>query len=241
MAGTAKEKIIVALDVPNAASALTLVDALGDTISWVKVGLQLFTAQGPPIVSAMKIRGLKVFLDLKFHDIPHTALEAVRSAVALGADMTTIHLAGGSHMVRSAVEAAKGSPLLVLGVTVLTSLDDDQLKEIGVQRTAQQQVMELVALGQKCGLRGLVCSPLEIAALRSKFGDSLTIVTPGVRPSDSSIDDQRRVMTPADAVRAGADYLVIGRPITAAPSPREAAIRIAEEIGNSLSPTNPVT
>jgi orotidine-5'-phosphate decarboxylase len=235
MIRTAKEKIIVALDVPNLASAVSLVDELGETISWVKVGLQLFTAEGPPIIQAMKMRGLKVFLDLKFHDIPQTARAAVRSAVALGVSMATIHLSGGSQMVRSAVEACKNSSLLVLGVTVLTSLDDDQLNEIGVQRNAEEQVLELVALGQRCGLRGVVCSPLEIAALRSKFSNSLTIVTPGVRPSGSSMDDQRRVMTPADALRAGADFLVIGRPITAAASPRQAATRIADEIKDSLS------
>ena len=238
MTRTPKEKIIVALDVPNLASAVSLVDELGETISWVKIGLQLFTAEGPPIVHAMKIRGLKVFLDLKFHDIPHTALEAVRSAVVLGAGMATIHLCGGSKMVRSAIEASEGSSLLILGVTVLTSLDDDQLNEIGIQRTVEQQVVELVEVGRRCGLRGIVCSPLEIAALRSKFGDSLTIVTPGVRPAEASKDDQRRVMTPADALRAGADYLVIGRPITAAPSPRQAAAAIADEITDSLSREN---
>ena len=235
---TAKEKIIVALDVPNLASAVSLVDDLGETITWVKVGLQLFTAEGPPVVHAMRTRGLKVFLDLKFHDIPHTALEAVRSAIALDAGMATIHLSGGSHMVRSAVEASQNSPLLVLGVTVLTSMDDDQLNEIGVGRTAEEQVLELVALGRRCGLRGVVCSPLEVAALRSKFGNSLTIVTPGVRPSDASIHDQRRVMTPADALGAGADFLVIGRPITAAASPRAAAARLADEISESLSRGN---
>ncbi len=238
MTRTAKEKIIVALDVPNLASAVRLVAELGETISWVKVGLQLFTAEGPAIVEAMKLRGLRVFLDLKFHDIPQTAREAVRSAVALGADMATIHLSGGSEMVRCAVDASQNSSLLLLGVTVLTSLDDDQLKEVGVQRTAKQQVLELVALGRSCGLGGVVCSPLEIAALRGRFGNSFTIVTPGVRPADSSLDDQRRVMTPADAIRAGADFLVIGRPITAAASPREAAERIADEISASLSRGN---
>ena len=238
MTRTAKEKIIVALDVPNLAAAVSLVEDLGETITWVKIGLQLFTAEGPPVVQAMRTRGLKVFLDLKFHDIPHTALEAVRSAIALGAGMATIHLSGGSHMVRSAVEASQNSPLLVLGVTVLTSMDDDQLNEIGVGRTTEEQVLELVALGRRCGLRGVVCSPLEVAALRSKFGNSLTIVTPGVRPSDASIDDQRRVMTPADALGAGADYLVIGRPITAAASPRAAAVRLADEISETLSRGN---
>ncbi len=235
MTCTAKEKIIVALDAPDMASALRLVDNLDDAISWVKVGLQLFTAEGPPIVLAMKERRLKVFLDLKFHDIPNTAREAVRSALALGADMTTIHLSGGGEMIRSAVEAANGSPLLVLGVTVLTSLDQTQLREIGVLRTPEEQVLELVRLGYGHGLRGVVCSPLEIVSLRSNFGDSLTIVTPGVRSAGAATDDQRRVMTPAEAVEAGANYLVVGRPITAANSPREAARRIADEISGSLS------
>jgi orotidine-5'-phosphate decarboxylase len=235
MTSTAKEKIIVALDAPNLASAIRLVDELEDAISWVKIGLQLFAAEGPSIVSAMKQRQLKVFLDLKFHDIPNTAHEAVRSVVGLGAEMTTIHLSGGTSMVRSAVEAAAGSQLLVLGVTVLTSMDESQLREIGVLRTPEQQVIELVTLGYGCGLRGVVCSPLEIGPLRSRFGDSLTIVTPGVRPSGAMLDDQKRVMTPADAVRAGASHLVIGRPITAAKSPREAATRIVDEITRSLS------
>ena len=230
----AKEKIIVALDTPDSMSALRLVDDLKDTISWFKVGLQLFTAQGPPIVTALKARHLKVFLDLKFHDIPNTAHEAMRSAVRLGADMATIHLSGGSRMVRSAIEATAGSPLLVLGVTVLTSFDEAELRGIGVQRTPEEQVAELAALGCQCGLRGVVCSPREITSLRSKFGDFLTIVTPGVRPAGSAADDQQRVMTPAEAVRAGASHLVIGRPITAARSPREATLRIAEEIASSL-------
>jgi orotidine-5'-phosphate decarboxylase len=230
----AKEKIIVALDTPDSISALRLVDDLKDAISWVKVGLQLFTAQGPAIVTALKERRLKVFLDLKFHDIPNTAHEAMRSAVRLGADMATIHLSGGSRMVRSAIEATAGSPLLVLGVTVLTSFDEAELRGIGVQRTPEEQVAELAALGCQCGLRGVVCSPREITSLRSKFGDSLKIVTPGVRPAGSAADDQQRVMTPAEAVRAGASHLVIGRPITAARSPREATLRIAEEIASSL-------
>jgi orotidine-5'-phosphate decarboxylase len=234
MTSLAKEKIIVALDAPDSTRALRLVDDLGDAVSWVKVGLQLFTAEGPSIVRALQERRLKVFLDLKFHDIPNTAHEAMRSAVRLGVDMATIHLSGGGKMVRSAIEAAAGSPLLVLGVTVLTSFDEAELRGVGVERTPQEQVAELVAMGCRWGLRGVVCSPLEIAPLRSKFGDSLTIVTPGVRPSGSAADDQQRVMTPGEAVRAGAAHLVIGRPITAASSPREAALRIADEIANSL-------
>lgn len=229
----AKEKIIVALDVPDATAALRLVDDLKDAVSWVKVGLQLFTAEGPAIVTALKDRGLKVFLDLKFHDIPNTASEAVRSAAQLRADMATIHLSGGSAMVRGAIDAAAGTPLLVLGVTVLTSFDEAELHGIGVLRTPEEQVIGLVTLGYRCGLRGVVCSPMEIGMLRSAFGDSLTIVTPGVRPAGSVRDDQQRVMTPAEAIRAGASHLVIGRPITAAKSPHEAALRIGEEIGEN--------
>jgi orotidine-5'-phosphate decarboxylase len=230
----AKEKIIVALDVSDSLSALRLVDNLADAVSWVKVGLQLFTAEGPSIVKSLKERHLKVFLDLKLHDIPNTAHEAVRSAVGLGVDMATIHLSGGSRMVRSAIEAAAGSSLLVLGVTVLTSFDEAELQGIGVFRTLEEQVTELVTLGCQCGLRGVVCSPREITQLRSQFGDRLTIVTPGVRPAGSAADDQQRLMTPAAAIRAGADHLVIGRPITAAKSPREAALHIASEIASSL-------
>jgi orotidine-5'-phosphate decarboxylase len=226
MAISAKEKIIVALDAPNTAAALCLVDSLGDSISWVKIGLQLFTAEGPSIVREVKARGFRVFLDLKFHDIPNTAREAVHSAVALGVDMTTIHLSGGRTMVREAVGAAEGSPLLVLGVTVLTSFNEAELRGIGVERTPEHQVGELVALGVENGLRGVVCSPHEIVSLRRRFGESLTIVTPGVRPAGSAADDQQRVMTPANAIKAGASHLVIGRPITGAASPREAALAI---------------
>jgi orotidine-5'-phosphate decarboxylase len=234
MTFAAKEKIILALDLPDSASALRLVTDLQEAISWVKVGLQLFTAEGPEIVRRLKERQLKVFLDLKFHDIPHTAEEAMRSAARLGADMATIHLCGGSQMVRRAIEGAGGTPLLVLGVTVLTSFDQAELRAVGIQRTLEQQVIELIALGSQCGLRAVVCSPQEITPLRKRFGNSLTIVTPGVRPAGAAADDQQRVMTPAEAVRAGADYLVIGRPIIAAKSPREAALRIANEIANSL-------
>lgn len=225
-----KEKIIVALDTPDAASALRLAKSLVDTVGWVKIGLRLFTAEGPPIVRQMKELGYKIFLDLKFHDIPNTAREAVHSTVSLGADLTTIHLAGGRTMVREAVDASENSPLLVLGVTVLTSMDAAALHEIGVPRTPAEQVEHLVAMGFGVGLRGVVCSPLEIAPLRARFGDTLTIVTPGVRPTGSARDDQSRVLTPGEALRAGADHLVIGRPITAAASPRDAAQKILDEI-----------
>ena len=230
MAISAKEKIIVALDAPNTAAALRLVDSLGDSVSWIKIGLQLFTAEGPSVVREIKARGFKVFLDLKFHDIPNTAREAVHSAVALGVDMTTIHLSGGRTMVREAVGAAEGSSLLVMGVTVLTSFNEAELRGIGVERTPEHQVGELVALGVENGLRGVVCSPHEIISLRRRFGETLTIVTPGVRPAGSAADDQQRVMTPADAIKAGASHLVIGRPITGASSPREAALAIGASL-----------
>lgn len=225
-----KEKIIVALDTPDAAAARRLVETLGGTVGWVKIGLQLFTAEGPAIVRQMKDLGYKVFLDLKFHDIPHTVHQAVRSAVTLGADFTTLHLAGGRAMVREATRAAEDSSLLVLGVTVLTSMNADALAEIGLPHSPAEEVELLAALGVGEGLRGVVCSPLEIAPLRARFGDALTIVTPGVRPAGAARDDQSRVLTPAEALRAGADHLVIGRPITAAPSPREAAEKILQEI-----------
>jgi orotidine-5'-phosphate decarboxylase len=226
----AKEKIIVALDAPDTAAALALADGLGDAVRWVKVGLQLFTAEGPAIVRTLKERGYRVFLDLKIHDIPNTAREAVHSAVALGVDMTTIHLSGGRKMVTEAVRAAQGSPLLVLGVTVLTSFDDAELAGIGVLRPAAEQVETLVDLGVTCGLRGVVCSPQEIALLRARHGADLTIVTPGVRPAGAATDDQQRVMTPAAAVAAGASHLVIGRPITGAASPSAAAEAITREL-----------
>lgn len=230
MSTPAKEKIIVALDAPDSASAFRLADQLAGTAAWVKIGLQLFTAEGPSVVRAMKDRGFKVFLDLKFHDIPNTAKEAVHSAVHLGVDLATIHLSGGRKMISQAVDASAGSSLLVLGVTVLTSFDAGELQGIGVSATPAEQVTRLVRLGHAVGLRGVVCSPHEITALRAEFGSDLTIVTPGVRPVGSSTDDQQRVMTPAAAIASGASQLVIGRPITAAPSPGDALLRIIEEI-----------
>lgn len=230
MSTSAKEKIIVAIDAPTSSAAFLLADQLAGTAAWVKVGLQLFTAEGPSVVRAMKDRGFKVFLDLKFHDIPNTAREAVHSAVQLGADMTTIHLSGGRKMISEAVGASVDSSLLVLGVTVLTSFDAAELQGIGITASPAEQVSNLVRLGHAVGLRGVVCSPHEIAALRKEFGDSLTIVTPGVRPAGSAANDQQRIMTPSQAIAAGASHLVVGRPITGDPSPREALQRIVDEI-----------
>ena len=230
----AKEKIMVALDAPDATAARRLLDELGDAVTWVKVGLQLFTSEGPDIVREVRERGHKVFLDLKLHDIPNTVREAVLSIGKLGVDMTTIHLSGGNTMIRAAVEASKESSLLILGVTVLTSMNESDLRGTGVERTPAEQVKRLVDLGFPVGLRGVVCSPHEIVPLREAFGSTLTIVTPGVRPVGAALGDQQRVMTPSEAIMAGASHLVIGRPITGAASPREAALAIAAEIETAL-------
>jgi orotidine-5'-phosphate decarboxylase len=227
---TAKEKIIVAIDAPDADAAKRLADPLLGEGCLFKIGLQLFTAEGPSIVREFKKLGARVFLDLKFHDIPNTAKEAIHSAAALGVEMTTIHLCGGPRMVADSVAAAADSEMLVLGVTVLTSMDAESLGAVGVSATPEQQVVHLAGMGRKQGLRGVVASPREILPLRENFGNDLVIVTPGVRPAGSDIGDQKRVMTPAEAVRAGADFLVIGRPITSAPSPVEALRAIAAEM-----------
>jgi orotidine-5'-phosphate decarboxylase len=233
MSVPAKEKIIVAIDSPDLNSALALVAPLAGEGCVFKIGLQLFTAVGPSVVKEIQALGARVFLDLKFHDIPNTAKEAVNSAVALGVDMTTIHLAGGPAMVSESVAAAENSKTLVLGVTVLTSMDDETLDVVGIPRTATDQVLRLAKMGANCRLRGVVASPHEIAPLREEFGRGLVIVTPGVRPAGSDKGDQRRVLTPGEAVRCGADYLVIGRPITAAASPRDAFLQIAHEISEA--------
>jgi len=231
---TAKEKIIVALDAPDADSAKRLADPLLDEGCLFKIGLQLFTAEGPSIVRDFQKVGARVFLDLKFHDIPNTAREAVRSAAALGVEMTTIHLCGGPAMVAESLAAAADSGLLVLGVTVLTSMDADSLASVGVSSDPAEQVVRLAGMGRNLGLRGVVASPREIPILRKNFGADLVIVTPGVRPAGSDAGDQKRVMTPAEAVQAGADYLVIGRPITAAASPVAALRAIAAEMESAV-------
>jgi orotidine-5'-phosphate decarboxylase len=230
MPSAAKQKIIIAVDAPDAKAALKLVDQLSGQGCIFKIGLQLFTAEGPSIVREIQSRGNRVFLDLKFHDIPNTAREAVHSAVALGVDMTTIHLCGGPEMVGESIRAAKDSKTLVLGVSVLTSMDEASLHAVSVPLTPRDQVLHLAQMGVANGLRGIVASPLEIAPLREKFGSNLTIVTPGVRPAGSAAGDQKRIMTPGDAIRTGADYLVIGRPITGAASPTDALESIADEM-----------
>lgn len=222
--------IIVALDFPTDTEAFRLVEHLGTGVGAYKIGLQLFTKYGPPIVERIKQTGCKVFLDLKFHDIPNTVKHSVASARELGVDLMTIHLSGGAKMIKAAVEGLGESTAIVLGVTVLTSSNRDTLREIAVESEVADQVLRLAKLGVDAGLRGVVASPQEITLLRGAFGDHLTIVTPGVRPTWAEANDQQRVMTPAEAIKAGADYLVIGRPITAQADPKAAAARILEEI-----------
>ena len=226
----AKDKIILALDVASPDEARDLIQRLSDQIEWFKIGLQLFTTAGPAIVEEVKKQGKKVFLDLKFHDIPSTVRQAVRSACALGADMLTVHLGGGSEMCRAAVESRAGQSTVLLGVTVLTSQNDQTLAEVGTKANVAEQVLLLATLAKATGVTGLVASPHEIRPLRNRFGSYFTIVTPGVRPAGSDRGDQKRVMTPLEALKAGSDYLVIGRSITAAADPAAALNSIVAEV-----------
>jgi orotidine-5'-phosphate decarboxylase len=223
------DKIIVALDVATKGKALDLVEELRDEISFFKIGLQLYTAEGPEIVRAVLATGSKVWLDLKLHDIPNTVAKAVESASHLGVQMLTIHLSGGSEMIRAAI-GARTNDIMILGVTVLTSATEQTLREIGIIDKLDDQVLRLARLGVEAGIDGVVASSHELKKLRTEFGDKIKIVVPGVRPSWSEAGDQKRVMTPREAIETGADYLVIGRPIIAHTHPREAVARILEDI-----------
>jgi orotidine-5'-phosphate decarboxylase len=216
-----RERIIVALDVPTSAAALALVRKLSPHAGLFKIGLQLYIAAGPDIVRAVRALGGRVFLDLKLHDIPNTVGRAVESAGSLGVEMLTIHLSGGRAMAEAAVRAA-APEMLLLGVTVLTSADEMTLRETGVDSPMEEQVLRLAKLGTESGIRGLVASAHELAQLRLAHGSKIKIATPGIRPRSAAADDQKRAMTPAEALLAGADFLVIGRPITAAQNPRAA-------------------
>jgi orotidine-5'-phosphate decarboxylase len=229
----AQDKIIIALDVPDTDGALRLLDSLGEAPALCKIGLELFTAEGPAIVKAVQSRGSAIFLDLKFHDIPNTVAHAVKSAAGLGVAMTTLHACGGPVMLEAAAKAAETSgnkDLLLLAVTVLTSMDEAQLTSTGVTVEPEAQVLRLAGLAAEAGIGGIVCSPREINVVRSAYGKKLRLVTPGVRPIWSAAGDQKRVMTPAEAIQTGADWLVIGRPITAAADPKEAYARVVAEI-----------
>ena len=225
-----QDKIIIALDVPDTDSALRLIDALGEAPALCKIGLELFTSQGPSVVKAVQSRGSRVFLDLKFHDIPNTVAHAVKSAAGLGVAMTTLHASGGTVMLEAAAKAAEGSDLLLLAVTVLTSMDSAQLGSTGISVEPKDQVLRLATLASSAGIGGIVCSPLEVTTIRGSLGNNLRIVTPGVRPTWAAAGDQKRVMTPIEAVKAGSDWLVIGRPITAAESPKDAYAKVVAEL-----------
>jgi orotidine-5'-phosphate decarboxylase len=232
----ARERLIVALDVPDTASAVALVDRLEDTCGWFKVGLELFVAAGPAVLEPLLKRGHSIFLDLKFHDIPNTVAGAVRSAAALGVRMMTVHAAGGPAMLASARAALEGrpNPPELLAVTVLTSMDAAQVGAIGLERAPAEQVELLARMGLEAGVRGFVCSPQEVASLRALTGPEGVLVIPGIRPAGAATGDQKRIATPADALRMGASYLVVGRPITQAPNPAEAASAILREMTEAL-------
>jgi orotidine-5'-phosphate decarboxylase len=254
-----RDRLIVALDVPSATQARQLVQSIGESASTYKIGKQLFTAEGPQIVRDLVSSGRKVFLDLKFHDIPNTVAAAVRQAAELQVSMLTVHASGGSKMLKAAADAAAQSAAkpMILAVTVLTSLSDADLSEIGISGNVMTQVLRLGALARNAGCGGLVASAKEAAELRRELGEDFAIVTPGIRPSGPSTggpylpsvgkcgetrttgtDDQARVLTPKEAIAAGATYLVVGRPILEATDPSQAAQNIAREIDEALSVTD---
>jgi orotidine-5'-phosphate decarboxylase len=225
-----KTEIIVALDTGSRERALALVRGLRGQVSLFKVGLELFAAAGPAVIRDIKGLGAEVFLDLKFHDIPNTVARAAAEAARLGVALLDLHLSGGAAMARRAVDEVEAVCSLnrirrpaIVGITVLTSLGDDSLPPLGIQHSVQEQVLSLASLGKEAGLDGVVASPRELAALRAKFGPEFVLITPGIRPEGSPADDQVRTLTPREAVEAGADYLVIGRPITGAENPALAA------------------
>jgi orotidine-5'-phosphate decarboxylase len=228
---TGRDRIFCAIDTPEPGAAAAMAGAVGDAVGGLKLGLEFFVANGPEAVRA--VAGARsLFLDLKLHDIPNTVAGAVRSVGRLRPRFLTIHAAGGAEMMRAAAAARDeaGVGLRLLAVSVLTSLADDDLAAVGQHTPAAEQVRRLAALAQSCGIDGVVASPQEVAMLRAECGPDLLLVIPGVRPAGSAADDQKRTMTPAAAVAAGADYLVIGRPITRAADPAGAARRIAAEI-----------
>ena len=224
----ARDRLVVAVDLSHRDDILRLVDRLQGTVGVFKIGLQAFIANGPSIVREVIARGEKVFLDLKIHDIPNTAKHAVAEAASLGASITTVHAAGGAAMLQACAHLS----VLVLGVTILTSLDEADLLQIGFGGLPVDNAVRLALLAKESGLRGVVASPLEIGRIREACGEDFVILTPGIRPTGSDIGDQRRTMTPREAIAAGADYIVVGRPITGAADARSAAQSIVDEMGS---------
>ncbi|MEW5705187.1 MAG: orotidine-5'-phosphate decarboxylase [Actinomycetota bacterium] len=239
-----KERLIVALDVDSKEAALSICQKIGNQAAFYKVGLQLFLAEGPEVVQALKNQGVKVFLDLKLHDIPNQVAGACRKIVKMGVDMTTVHTMGGFDMMQAAAEAIKQSsqelgvlPPILLGVTILTSLNQKRAGEIGITGLISEQVVNLAALAKESGLDGVVASPHETGSIRQKIGDDFIIVTPGIRSSDDATQDQKRVMSACDAIKEGASYLVVGRPIIGADNPANAVAKITSEISRALQST----
>ncbi|MGB0334480.1 MAG: orotidine-5'-phosphate decarboxylase [Opitutales bacterium] len=218
-------QLILALDFETREEALAMLDRLGDSLKWVKIGLQLFTAYGPDFVREVSARGYRVFLDLKLHDIPNTVAKAVQSIASLSVDLLTLHASGGSEMMEWAEKArADYAPdLKLLAVTVLTSMDEVQLRSLNVNATPEEQVIHLADLTIRSGIQGLVCSSLELEPLRARLGKDPIIVTPGIRPAGSAADEQKRIMTPTAAAAAGSSFIVVGRPILRADDPAAAA------------------
>jgi len=230
-------RVIVALDFPGAEQALALVDRLRPGSCRLKVGKELFTRAGPDLVRQLVGRGFDVFLDLKYHDIPNTVAQACRAAAELGVWMLNVHALGGRHMLeaaREALDASQHKPHLI-AVTVLTSMAAEDLEEVGLSGSPEDNVLRLATLAQEAGLSGVVCSPREVGPLRQELAQDFLLVTPGIRPAGADKGDQRRIMTPCEAIELGADYLVIGRPITAAADPVVALEAIRHEIGAAES------
>lgn len=233
MQQTDLKKIIVALDFDTLDAALALAKQLDPAQCRLKVGKELFTYCGPGIVEALHELGFEVFLDLKFHDIPNTVAKAVKAAADMGVWMVNVHASGGLEMMKAAravLDTCEGTRPLLIAVTVLTSMSAEDLSQIGLQNSPEQQVQRLAALTQQAGLDGVVCSSQEASVLKDSFGKDFLLVTPGIRPQNAASGDQKRIMTPAAALQAGSDYLVIGRPITQARSPLKALADIADEL-----------
>ncbi|HMF53367.1 MAG TPA: orotidine-5'-phosphate decarboxylase [Edaphobacter sp.] len=233
-----RDRLAVALDVPDARGALDLVDRLEDSCRWLKVGMELYYAAGNSLVETLRQRGFRIFLDLKLHDIPNTVAGAVRSVTSAGAELLTLHAFGGGAMLRAAAEAAQspGAPKLI-AVTVLTSMDSAELASVGVPDSPAEQAVRLARLAKGAGADGMVCSAEEVASLRREIGPDAILVVPGIRPAGSALDDQRRVATAAEAISRGSSILVVGRPITRAEEPAKAAQAVLNEIrsaGSSL-------